>query len=289
MTQLDSYEATPVPVAQVVRPLVTAEEGKRDWEEYIRLCNALLAPTDYQHISGKLFKKKSAWRKLAKAFAISDRIEEYHIERDARGWPIYATYVVEAESPAGQTAVGYHEAHVQERCCPAAFGKTCSKKGKSQHVCCPAGCDGSDHWSHPGDIPATAHTRAKNRAIADLIGAGEVSAEEMQDEAPSAEEMVSPSTHKQSAKPKRSQRPRQEPSDQKPVIVRHKDGTEHEMAWDDFVARWDEAGYSLEDLTAIVGSADSDAVTAWFGEQAGRTIGSLKTEAAVRRQMIAEA
>ena len=33
------------------------------------------------------------------------------------------------------------------------------------------------------DIPSTAHTRAKNRAISDMIGAGEVSAEEMSLEA----------------------------------------------------------------------------------------------------------
>ena len=31
------------------------------------------------------------------------------------------------------------------------------------------------------DVPSTAHTRAKNRAIADLIGAGEVTADEMSD------------------------------------------------------------------------------------------------------------
>ena len=37
--------------------------------------------------------------------------------------------------------------------------------------------------AHPNhDIPATAMTRATNRAIADLIGAGEVTAEEIQAE-----------------------------------------------------------------------------------------------------------
>ena len=40
---------------------------------------------------------------------------------------------------------------------------------------------GERGFAHPNhDIPATAHTRATNRAIADLIGAGEVTAEEMQ-------------------------------------------------------------------------------------------------------------
>lgn len=37
-------------------------------------------------------------------------------------------------------------------------------------------------FQHPHhDVYATAHTRAKNRAISDIVGAGEVSAEEMQD------------------------------------------------------------------------------------------------------------
>jgi hypothetical protein len=39
-------------------------------------------------------------------------------------------------------------------------------------------CNGRLHFSHPGDVSATAFTRAKNRAISDLIGAGEISAEE---------------------------------------------------------------------------------------------------------------
>jgi len=38
-------------------------------------------------------------------------------------------------------------------------------------------------WAHEEhDVYALAHTRAKNRAIADLIGGGEVSAEEIESE-----------------------------------------------------------------------------------------------------------
>lgn len=166
--------------SDVVRPLVTAEQAKRDWEAYIALVEALLLPEDYQKIGRKRFKKKSAWRKLGRAFRISDRIVDRTIERDSRGWPLFAAYTVEAEYPNGQVATGYHEAHLQERCCSAAWGRRCAKGSWEKHECCPPGCDGWQHWSHPGDISATAHTRAKNRAIADLIGAGEVSAEEME-------------------------------------------------------------------------------------------------------------
>ena len=64
-----------------------------------------------------------------------------------------AEYVVEAKAPNGRSAVGVGIASIHER-----------------------------QFSNPEhDIPATAHTRAKNRAFADLFGLGEVSAEEISD------------------------------------------------------------------------------------------------------------
>lgn len=163
-------------VTDIVRPLVTAEQALRAWEEYQALVNALCTEEDYQAIGGKKFRKKSGWRKLARAFNLADRIVCSNIDRDDLGRPLFAGITVEAAAPNGRTATGYHEAHLTERCCPSAYGKSCDHN----HAHCANGCDGWVHWSHPGDIPATAHTRAKNRAIADLIGAGEVSAEEME-------------------------------------------------------------------------------------------------------------
>ena len=168
--------------SSTVRALVTADEAAEEWRRYIEICHAILDDTeDYQDIGRKRFKKKSAWRKLAKAFDVSDAILEREVQRRADGYPVYAAITVEATYKlTGRTSIGYHECHVAERCCPRARGGECPNFGRSWHTCCQANCDGSAHWSHPGDVVATAHTRAKNRAIADLIGAGEVSAEEFE-------------------------------------------------------------------------------------------------------------
>jgi hypothetical protein len=172
----------------VVAPIVTAAEAAQQWQAYQELTRRILDPTDYTTIDGKKRKNKSAWRKLGTYYNLTDRIIESasFIQRDNLGLPVYAHYEVEAIAPNGRVAVGVQEAHAAERCCPSAWREPCDRlcpegcdKKHAHHVCCPPGCSGRRHWAHPGDIVATAHTRAKNRALADLIGAGEVSAEEM--------------------------------------------------------------------------------------------------------------
>lgn len=169
---LDSTVALPVPVDMAVE----------QWDQYQELTRRLLNESDYQEIGQRKFKKKSAWRKYARAFNITDRVTYEEITRDEDGFPLWARIRVEAKAPNGRTAEADHECHVSERCCAAARGLTCEKADWNSHTCCITACDGRIHWSHPGDLPATALTRAKNRAIADLIGAGEVSAEEMTEE-----------------------------------------------------------------------------------------------------------
>jgi hypothetical protein len=158
---------------------VSVEQALEEWKQYQELTTKLLNDSDYQKIGAKRFKKKSAWRKYARAFNITDRVTYEHIERDADGFPIWARIRVEAMATNGRTAEADHECHIGERCCPARTNDFCNKRNWKGHTCCKANCNQRLHWSHPGDLPATALTRAKNRAIADLIGAGEVSAEEM--------------------------------------------------------------------------------------------------------------
>jgi hypothetical protein len=132
---------TAAPVADVVALQRTFAE----------LCTALLEPGDYQRIGPKDFKKKSAWRKLAAAFNVSDTMLERNYDRRDDGRIIRCEVVVRATAPNGRSAEGLGLASVYER-----------------------------QFSNPEhDIPATAHTRAKNRAFADLFGLGEVSAEEI--------------------------------------------------------------------------------------------------------------
>jgi hypothetical protein len=119
------------------------------------LSAALLDKSDYQRIGGKEYKTKSAWRKLAAAFNVSDEIVEKVYDRDPEsGRIIRAEFTVRATAPNGRSTVGVGLASVFER-----------------------------HFSNPEhDLPATAHTRAKSRAFSDLFGLGEVSAEEMDDQ-----------------------------------------------------------------------------------------------------------
>lgn len=144
------------------------------WDAYQKLCKGLLNETDYQEIIVKEkdadgnyvkvkrhFKKKSAWQKLSRAFNVDTHIVDREIERTKMGRVREAYYCVRATLPNGRSVES-------DALCSR------SERGKDKV---------SDHT-----IMSTAKTRATNRAIAELIGAGEVSAEEM-----SAEKIVNQS------------------------------------------------------------------------------------------------
>ena len=135
------------------------------WDAYQKLCKGLLNDTDYQEIIVKEkdengnyvkvkrhFKKKSAWQKLSRAFNVDTEIVDRDIERTKTGRIKEAYYCVRATLPNGRSVES-------DALCSR------SEKGKDKV---------SDHT-----IMSTAKTRATNCAIAELIGAGEVSAEEM--------------------------------------------------------------------------------------------------------------
>ncbi|QBI19364.1 hypothetical protein ER308_07265 [Egibacter rhizosphaerae] len=125
--------------------------------------------------------KRSGWRKLSTAFGVTFEIVHRDIERDDRGAVRRAEFTTRAIAPNGRQVDGWGACDVFERCCEPG----CTRGGRHQHC---AGVDGfrahEDAWTHfskaEHDIPATAETRSKNRAAADLFGMGEVSAEEMQ-------------------------------------------------------------------------------------------------------------
>lgn len=125
---------------------------------YDKACSSLIGPNDVQTVEGRSFKKKSAWRKLARHFSISTQV--IRIEREAINGSFLATVTVRALGPWGQSveAVG-------------ACGQDEATGRRTITV---------------ADAIATAETRATNRAISGLIAMGEVSAEEMQSETRSA-------------------------------------------------------------------------------------------------------
>jgi len=150
------------------------------FQEYQGLTERLLVADDYQAIEGKQFKKKSAYRKLSVAFGVSFEILERVHDRDEFGRIIRSEFTVRATAPNGRYMDGYGACGVWDRCKPHGPWKAC-EDGKCKH--CggrEGGCDGFHHYSKPEhDVPATAETRAKNRAASDLFGMGEVSAEEV--------------------------------------------------------------------------------------------------------------
>lgn len=127
---------------------------------------SLLTDSDIQTIKTKdgkerSFIKRSGFRKLALAFNISDEIisKEQNVVSvpDDKGPPYTIwTVTVKATASNGRSSLGLGSCSSRERA-----------------------------FAHPDhDILATAHTRAKNRAISDLIGSGEISAEEIEQEQP---------------------------------------------------------------------------------------------------------
>lgn len=156
-----------------IQPLQTVDvDAAKDFmNNYQELVEALLDKSDYQPIKTqegiKNSKKKSAWRKLATAFNISDDVIEKEIIHDECHRIISARYEVKATLPNGRHGVGTGSASIYDKI---------TKKDTVE----PTPFELRQRFTNAEhDITSTAHTRAKSRAISDLIGAGEVSAEEL--------------------------------------------------------------------------------------------------------------
>ena len=135
----------------IVRPVVSATQAIAAWKEFQDLKKAILQPSDIKKIQGKDFMVKSAWRKFATFFNLNDKIveETQTPHSDGNGWTWKIKVICTA--PNGRFTEGVGICSTSER----TFA----------------------HLEH--DTYATAHTRAKNRAISDMVAAGEVSAEEV--------------------------------------------------------------------------------------------------------------
>ncbi len=147
---MSDNEELPIPV-DPVKPLVSPEKAAEEWARFEALKAKLLTDDDYQTILGRRYIKRSGFRKIAVYFGLSDRIlEQERTEREdgSFSWRI----VVEVEAPNGRTSTG--------------VGACDSRERRFAHV---------EH-----DVYAIAHTRAKSRAISDMVAGGAVSAEEME-------------------------------------------------------------------------------------------------------------
>lgn len=151
--------------------LVDVGSAKAFMDNYQDVCKALLDTSDFQKVNmnGKqtAFKKKSAWRKIATAFNLSDEVIAKEIIRDDNFQIISATFSVKVTAPNGRSGIGVASCSI--------FDKI-NKKDKEQ----PSNFELRNRFNNAeNDVIGTAHTRAKSRAISDLVGMGEVSAEEL--------------------------------------------------------------------------------------------------------------
>lgn len=173
--------------------IVDVQAAREFMDNYQDLVKALLDKSDYQMIRTKdgmqPKKKKSAWRKLATAFNISDDIVEEEIIRDECHRIISAKFVVKATLPNGRYSIGVGDCSIFD-------------KVKKDDVKEPTPFELRKRFNNAEhDVLTTAHTRAKSRAISDLVGGGEVSAEELSGVDTGSVKPVKPSAPKPS-KPK---------------------------------------------------------------------------------------
>lgn len=135
----------------IVSPLVNPAAARQAIQQYEALKAAIVQPSDIQRIQGRDFLKKAFWRRVATCFGLSLDLVSEQRGHDEKG-SLYYSVIYRAIAPNGRTmtADGY--------CSTSEPGRV----GWPEH-----------------NVRATAHTRAKNRAISDLVGGGEVSADEV--------------------------------------------------------------------------------------------------------------
>jgi hypothetical protein len=135
----------------IVVPPLSVSEILEHFNRIQELKRRLIDPeSDIVLIKGKPYIKKSGWRKLAFAFNLSDEIVREEKEERPDGEIIYRIWT-KVTAPNGRYVVAVGCASSRER-----------------------------DFAHPAHDPyALAATRSKNRAISDIIGLGELSAEEL--------------------------------------------------------------------------------------------------------------
>ena len=157
--------------AGIVMPAVSSEEALNAWKQYQDLKNKIVdKAVDVQQIEGKEFLKKSYWRKVATFFNLSTEVVKE--KREVIGKTFVWHFTVRAIAPNMRYAVGTGSCDAFEKAkLVDGVYKRFNKFSKVYEDAIP----NSIH-----NIRTTAETRATNRAISNLVGGGEVSAEEIQ-------------------------------------------------------------------------------------------------------------
>jgi len=133
---------------------------KRDYDDFVKFKNEIIMSNNAFHvvIKGKDCINKAGWRAVAMAFHLSDEI----IEKNKIDDPDGKNYTIEVigrvfHKPSGRSVVAVGSCSTQE---------IASKKLPLTYH----------------NVLATAHTKMKNRGISDIVGSGELSVEELEEE-----------------------------------------------------------------------------------------------------------
>ena len=147
-----------------VTPKPSAEEFAKDFDTYLAIQKAIdeRMKDSVMEIQGKPFRKKAYWRAVATAFNVTyePHRDEYFEVGEEGDWGYRVTY--RAWTPSGRVA----------------YGDGCVMASEKRRR------DGSMVDATHHNVRGHAHTRAINRAVSNLVGFGEVSAEEMPMDAP---------------------------------------------------------------------------------------------------------
>lgn len=142
----------------VVEPIAGIDDIKKSWDQFNMIKKAVVEAGDIQTIRRKrdgvekeeAYIKKSGWRKVQVAYGL--RTEIINKERVEANGTVFYNFIIRATARGGQYAEAIGSCNTGER--QFAHGES--------------------------DVMMTAQTRATNRAISDLVGGGDVSAEEME-------------------------------------------------------------------------------------------------------------
>ena len=155
MTEKADLATAEEPQEKPLVPVASTEDLVRAMRSFEELKGKLLTAIDYYNPDGRGDRiRKSGWRKLALAFGISDELIDERCERDPTD-PDHVVWHVHVRCYArgGRTVEG--------------VGSASSRERKYAHM---------EH-----DLHALAHTRAKSRAIADMLGSSDMIAEEAEE------------------------------------------------------------------------------------------------------------
>lgn len=176
----------------LVRPVADVQEVSDVYDQFEVIKRNLLTDDDTQSIGGggnkRTFITKSGWRKIATAFNVSVDVVEKEKEVSEDGvvtWRVKAR----ATAPNGKIAESWAVCASNESNHMEYIGKNKNdvESHKVHDIDDPRVVKVEGKWRrlkeprevNEHDILATSETRAKNRAISDLVGGGSVSAEEV--------------------------------------------------------------------------------------------------------------